>query len=109
MEMSDFRMRPMSDYLQSSSWEQLYALTEHWQSDLQFYRDEIFFLRDLFSKYFMLMVEEDMIQSVKTGVEVISTLENRCASLTVSVNDHLRHLDELMEKMVHVAALKDKV
>ena len=38
--MNEYRMRPKDSYLQNSQWQELYVLTQHWKSDLLFYKDD---------------------------------------------------------------------
>jgi len=45
-------------YLANSSWQDLYARTEHWKSDIEFYRDESRFLRTLIDKYFIWLIKD---------------------------------------------------
>lgn len=37
------------------SWQQMFILAEHWQSDLAFFQDEIHFMRALIDRHFRLM------------------------------------------------------
>ncbi len=90
----DFRIRPKSDYLHHASWQQLYALTKHWQSDLQFYANEVDFFRHLAGNK-LLWLEKDQ------NIEAIRTIGNRlmrAAANITKLNDqcrtHLQHLAE---------------
>jgi len=42
--MNNFRNRPKYNYIHEADWQQLIILTEHWKSDLLFYKDDIRFL-----------------------------------------------------------------
>jgi len=90
----DFRIRPKSDYLHHASWQQLYALTKHWQSDLKFYSNEADFFRHLAGNK-LIWLEKDQ------NIEAIRIIGNRLtkASLDISKLDeqlqkHLQHLGE---------------
>lgn len=45
--MENFSLRPKGDFTWSAEYQQLYILTEHWESDLQFYKDDLQFLHHL--------------------------------------------------------------
>lgn len=91
------RLRPKSDYMHTASYESLYALTEHWQSDIQFYQDEMRFLNDLISKYFIWLIREDNVESVRGMAVKIVQLETRFDDLTDRVTEHLGKLELLIE------------
>lgn len=93
----EMRIRPKSDYLHKSSWEELYVLTKHWQSDLDFYRDEIRFLSDLMGKYFMWLVADDNIKHVNSLTKQLSDLGRNKEEIARQVKQHLKHLEALME------------
>lgn len=95
--MKEFRIRPKSDYMHEASNESLFALTEHWQSDMAFYTDEIAFLQGLFDKYFVLMSKEDKIDLVQAEANELIKLNETCNSLKQRMEKHLEHLEELEE------------
>ena len=95
--MKEFRIRPKSDYMHTASIESLYALTEHWESDMQFYTDEIAFLQGLFDKYFVLMSREDKIDLVQAEANELLKLNDTCDELKKRMKKHQLHLEELEE------------
>ncbi len=51
--MAHFGNRPKGKYIHEADWQQLYALTEHWKSDFQFYNTDLTFLQHVIYKNFM--------------------------------------------------------
>lgn len=95
--MSDFRSRLKDNYIQEADWQKLYALTEHWKSDLQFYNDDLKFLHHLIDKYFMWISKKeniDMVREIEVG---LLEMDNQCGALLNRINKHLHHLAELID------------
>jgi len=96
--MSDFRNRVKDNYIHEAGWQQLYVLTEHWKSDLEFYNDDLKFLHHLIDKYFMWMSKKeniDMVRDIEIG---LLEMDNESSMLIQQVNKHLHHLVELIDK-----------
>ena len=70
--MSHFRNRPKGNYIHKADWQQLYRLTEHWKSDLQFYNDDLIFLHHLIEKYFMWISRKENIDMVRLSKRMVS-------------------------------------
>jgi len=81
----------------NQSWIELYALTEHWQSDLKFFQDELNFLNMLIDKYLIKLIEEDNVSRISPLTLALSRLDSRSRSMAGKVTKHLQHLQELME------------
>ena len=95
--MTDFRNRPKGNYIHETDWQQLYSLTEHWKSDLQFYNDDLKILHHLIEKYFMWISKKeniDMVREIEVG---LLEIDNKCGKLLNRVNKHLHHLTELID------------
>ncbi len=61
----EFRSRPKSNYLLDAEWQELHALTSHWQSDMIFFSDELRFIDRVIDKYFTSLVDKDHIEITK--------------------------------------------
>jgi len=95
--MNDFRNRPKDNYIQKADWQKLYILTEHWKSDLSFYKDDLRFLHHLIDKYFLWISKKgniDMMQNIEIN---LLKVDKKCSSLLARTNKHLHHLTELIE------------
>ena len=90
--MENFRSRPKSNYIQNTQWQELYILTEHWKSDLLFYKDDLRFLRRLVDKYFIWIKNEDNLDGVRKVGEAILKATRECDELLNRVKEHLSHL-----------------
>ena len=95
--MSNFRTRPNNDYLYTANWNEVYVLTEHWKSDMAFVADELHFLDDLISKYFIWLTAEENVSKVQELVAQVHKLKERRNELEANINRHLMHIEELME------------
>lgn len=90
--MESFRSRPKSNYIQNSKWQELYILTEHWKSDLLFYKDDLRFLRHLVDKYFIWITDQDNLDDVSRVGEGILKATRECDEFLVRIDEHLSHL-----------------
>ena len=85
-------IRPKSDFIHTASWQQLHVITEHWQSDLAFYGDEVRFLQDLISKYFLLLVKEESSEDMQKLVNRLLTIDKNHVYLKETTINHLSHI-----------------
>ena len=97
MAMTSFGSRPKEDYIMKAEWKQLYALTEHWQSDLIFHRDEIKFLYHLVNKYVLWLTRYEEVEMVRNNRKLLSEVRSECLKLLSKTETHLGHLSDLME------------
>jgi hypothetical protein len=96
--MENFRSRPKGNYIQKSRWQELYALSEHWKSDLLFYKDDLKFLRHLVDKYFIWLKGQDNLEGIRSVGEEILTRTRECDDLLDLVNKQLSHPPMGMEE-----------
>lgn len=82
---------------ESQLWEKMQLLTEHWQSDLKFFQDEIRFLQNLISKYFMWMIEEHTMENIRRIMKELSALEIKSRKQEQSLLQHQQHYRGLLE------------
>lgn len=95
--MTNFRSRPKDGYIFNASWEELYVLAKHWQSDLLFYKDDMRFLGNLMNKYFIWISRIETIEMVRNIEAKLAETEIKCESLLERIQLHLTHLTNLME------------
>ncbi|MCB0430935.1 MAG: hypothetical protein H6585_08085 [Flavobacteriales bacterium] len=95
--MENFALRPKSDYMNTAGFESLAVLTERWQSNLDFYKDEIRFLHSLISKYFIWLTHEDNVSKVQQLAAKVSEVDKERGRLSQTVAKHMGHLTLLME------------
>ncbi|SHJ34553.1 hypothetical protein [Pseudozobellia thermophila] len=95
--MNDTKFDKDLEFLKDGPWDELSALTSHWKSDLEFYRDDLRFLHHLTDKYFMWITKQenlDMVKELKQGLFELGTM---CTDLLAKVNKHLVQLGRLVE------------
>ena len=92
----EFRSRPKSNYLLDAEWQELHALTSHWQSDTVFFGDELRFIDLLIDKYFTSLVDKENIAVTKDVASKLSDITKTYESLYKKVSEHLRHIENLM-------------
>jgi hypothetical protein len=96
--MDHFRNRPKGQYIREANWEELYILTKHWKSDMQFYQDDLRFLRKLIGKYIIWITKKEHLDMVRnTEIELLN-LVNRCKDLNQKVSSHLRQLATMIQE-----------
>lgn len=94
--MTDFRNRPHDNYIFNAPWKALYELTEHWNSDIKFYKDELKFLHHIIDKYFSWISKKENINLVKEIEINLLDLEKECTLLQNKITKHLKYLTELI-------------
>ncbi|WP_158976504.1 hypothetical protein [Cellulophaga sp. L1A9] len=94
--MKFFSNRPKSDFVENDNWQKLYILTEHWKSDLLFYKDDLKFLRHLEDKYFLWIEAQTDLENIRKVGESILKDTRDCDDLLERVDKHLVHLSVLM-------------
>ena len=90
-------MKTKSEYLKEPSNGALYVITEHWDSDMQFYSDEIHFLKHLIHDHFLWIIEAQHLQKVNDLHHELHVLSGKATMLKNKVEKHLSHLAELDE------------
>jgi hypothetical protein len=85
------------DSTESKTWENWQLLSEHWHADLKFFEDEIRFLHNLISKYFMWLMEEKNIGMTRRIAKGLSELEVKRQKLEQDVVLHQQHYRSLIE------------
>lgn len=95
--MADFRNRPKGQYIFEADWQQIYILTEHWKSDLLFYKDDLKFLDHLIDKYFIWISKKENIDLVRDIELNLLEIYKQSTSLLKRVNKHLHHFAELVD------------
>lgn len=79
------------------NWMGLFVLTEHWQSDLIFFADEMRFFRSLIDRHFMVLIEQENIEKTRAIALSLADLENEKLRLEQKTAGHLKHLSALIE------------
>jgi hypothetical protein len=83
---------PQEDFLQS-----LYAVTQHWHSDVKFFEDELNFFKLLIDKHLSLLIDPKNIERTRSMVSHVSDLEKNRVLLEEKIILHTQHIADLIE------------
>lgn len=95
--MENSKRKPKNDFNWEAQWQQLYILTEHLYSDLQFYKDDLKFLYHLVDKYFMGLTHNANLDEMRELAKELSDESKCCDELQDKTALHLKHLAELID------------
>lgn len=95
--MKNLSLRPQGNFTWTAEYRELYILTEHWQSDLQFYKDDLQFLYHLIDKYFIWLINEENLGEMRNLSSGLSETGINCDRLLEKTSKHLTHLAELID------------
>lgn len=98
--MDDYGYRPKGNFINEADWQSLYVLTEHWKNDLEFYRDDLKFLRRLIDKYFIWIARKENLDMVRDIELKLVEIARKCDLLIKRTMKHLSHLANLMESPI---------
>lgn len=79
-----------------TNWNQVYILTKHWKSDLEFYKMDLDFLKGLIGKYFIWLNKD---QNIKNLLRLKMRIQLQLTELdhtNTLIDEHLKHLQERM-------------
>ncbi|MCJ7468616.1 MAG: hypothetical protein MUO53_18205 [Maribacter sp.] len=86
------------DFLKNGPWDELYVLTQHWKSDIEFYRDDLRFLHHLIDKYFIWIAKPENLILVQELKISLFELNKKSHDLLEKTGKHLLQLGYLMEE-----------
>jgi hypothetical protein len=95
--MENLSLRPKGNFTWTAEYRELYILSENWQSDLQFYKDDLHFLYHLIDKYFVWLINEDNLGEMRNLSSRLSETSRNCDRLLEKTSKHLTHLSELID------------
>lgn len=101
--MEAYRHRPKGSFNHEAKPKELYALTQYWISDLEFYKNDLNFLNKLIDNYFIWIAKKehiDMVREIEIGLIETAKL---CMDLLEKVSKHRQRLgkwatDETLEE-----------
>jgi len=81
-------------------WQELYILTEHWKSDLEFYKDDLRFLHHLIDKYIIWITKDENLNMVQEIKKNLFEIRSTSTDLMKEVITHQRNLGLMVENPV---------
>ncbi len=85
-------------------WEELYILSDHWKSDLEFYKDDLRFLHHLIDKYIIWITKDENLKLVEDIKNHLLELKTEGSNLLKKV---LEHRNEIGHVIDHSSAIKE--
>jgi hypothetical protein len=98
--MNNFRTHLSTKAVENASPDDVAIMNEHWLSDLNFYKDELRFLKDLISKYLLLLTRAESIEAVKKMITDIDILEKEQKEISLSVAGNLKNIRTILQEEV---------
>jgi hypothetical protein len=95
--MENLSLRPKGNFSYTAEYQQLYVLTEHWKSDLEFYKSDLRFLHHLIDKYFVWFAHKEHLDEMRNLASRLSEVGKKCDGLLEKTSKHLNHLAELID------------
>jgi hypothetical protein len=95
--MENLSLRPKGDFSYTAEYQHLYILTEHWKSDLEFYKNDLRFLHHLIDKYFVWFAHKEHLDEMRNLASRLSKIGTKCDRLLDKISQHLSHLAELID------------
>lgn len=90
----------MNKYSDETSWQKFYILTEHWQSDLQFYKDDLRFLHHLVDKYLIWITKKENLDLVNDLKNKLFEIRKKCTTLIEKITKHRNKIAQLLQDPV---------
>lgn len=82
------------------NWQELYILTDHWKSDLNFYKDDLRFLHHLIDKYIIWITKDDNLNLVQEIKKNLFEIRNEGVDLMNEIITHKSNLGLMVENPV---------
>ena len=98
--MDNYGIRPLDNYIFEADWQQLYILTEHWLSDLYFYRDDLRFLHHLIDNYFKWLTKAENINKVVALETSLLVLEKQGVGLIQRVTNNWKMIFQVLSRIL---------
>lgn len=95
--MNAIKIRPNNDFLYTANWQEVYTLTKHWHSDIEFYAYEVNFLYTLIDKYFIWLEDDENVNRVEQLRKELRTMKITMTELNRAIQVHLKHINALLE------------
>ncbi len=83
--------------IQKNGWQELYILTGHWKSDLEFYKEDLGFLRQIINKYIIWITKKENLQRVMEIEMALHEVDKKCGGLLAQIEGHRTDLGHFIE------------
>lgn len=86
---------PDLEFLEDGPWDELYALTKRWSTDIEFYRDDLWFLNQLIAKYMIWIIKSENLDLVNQMQRGLFELNKKSKDLLEKLSKHSIRLGQL--------------
>lgn len=93
------------NYHNTANLQQLFLLTEHWQNDVAFYKDEFRFLYKLIDRYYIWLTNDEHIEAVRKMVKTVVDVQHELTALSIELSSHLIAIGKRIDKSNAAAEL----
>jgi len=93
--MSTYKNPSAPQTSENRNWQELYILAKHWKSDLEFYKEDLRFLKNLIEKYLIWITKKENLELVSSLRKKEHELIVQCTSLLNDVSGHLHKASDL--------------
>lgn len=95
--MSNYSDNPGGTAFEYENCKELYILTKHWKSDLEFYKNDLRFLHNLVDKYLIWITKKENLELVNTIKKKELDLGLQCDNLLKEISKHLNEGAKIIE------------
>lgn len=95
--MSTYNSTSGSTSPEKANWQELYILSKHWKSDLEFFKQDLRFLQHLVDKYIIWITKKENLEMVTAIQKKEHDLSIKCHQLMNHISDHLNEGRQLIE------------
>ena len=84
------------NFVTEYAWQEIFLLTKHWKSDIEFYKDDLKILMKLINKYSIWITKDENLKKVSEIDNGLHKLVKKCKNLAKSIDKHLEHIAVLI-------------
>ncbi|AOW20689.1 hypothetical protein [Urechidicola croceus] len=96
--MKDYLNKQIKSQTEEEVWNELYIISEHWKSDLLFYKDDLRFLFHLINKYIIWITKDENLDKIKEIQKDLFQVTEICESMLTKLSKHLVQLGTVIDK-----------
>lgn len=80
--------------------QEIYVLSRHWESDLEFFRIETAFLHQLLDDYFVQLLSPEHMEELKKSSQKLFELEKEESSVRQQITTHMKQIELAAESII---------
>ena len=80
------------NFVTEYAWQEIFLLTKHWKSDIEFYKDDLKILMKLINKYSIWITKDENLKKVSEIENGLHKLVKKCKNIAKNIDKHLEHI-----------------